>query len=123
MSIDKLNKLKMDRNEINEKILELEHKLFAEYLNEKINKLIFQNKNLMYSYDNGKFHYFVLAWYLSNEVFNWIFKNNVETREYNYNGVMVDIIDDYRGTFVRIRFENKAKEIEFIKDWKIKYAE
>ena len=122
MSIDKLNKLKMDRIGINKKISELEHKLFAEYLNEEINKLIFQNKKIMYPYDNGEIHYFVLAWYLSNEVFNWIFKNNVETREYNYNGVMVDIIDDHR-YYVRISFENKAKEIEFIKDWKIKYAE
>ena len=121
MSIDKLNKLKMDRNEIKEKISELEHKLFAEYLNEEINKLISQNKKIMYPYDKGEIHYFILAWYLSNEVFNWIFKNNIETRKYNYNGVMVDIIDDQY--FVRISFENKAKEIEFIKDWKIKYAE
>lgn len=120
--INQLNKLKMERNEIKEKISEVEHKLFAEYFNEEISNLIFQNKNLMHPYDNGKTHYFDLVWYLSNEVFRWIWKNNIETRSYNYNGVVIDIVDDHRSV-VRIIFENKAKEIEFTKDWKIKYAE
>jgi hypothetical protein len=116
--VKKISRLKIEKNEIINKINENYHYLFADYLNNELKMIDY--KDNFYAIDNGKYGYFNLPWTMCENIKKWFHYNNIELYEYNFKGVIIEI-NTCGYSSGRILFENEVIKLNFIKTYTVKY--
>ena len=94
------------REDIQNKMNDIFYLMFAEYLNNEFKLSEKKDQLLFVKPFKNNLGYYNFPWELANQIHQWIYDNKIELKHFDFNGVVVDILDNHYAS-VTINFNNQ----------------